>query len=159
MGRRPILSYITFYSCQALYKRQNLNQKQQTGDSSVGRALGLNWKWPWGRWFAPARALFFWYEFHLFNTSFLRILHFTPKVKYSGPFFWVQLKTKSFFVMVYAMSACEAADIAKPNEKWFSFQLNPEKRIWILIILMEVTPGTWCHSRVGLLGRASIGLG
>ena len=35
------LSYITFYSCQALYKRQNLSENQQTGDSSVGRAFGL----------------------------------------------------------------------------------------------------------------------
>ena len=44
-------------------------------------------------------------------------LVFTPKVKYSGVFFWVQLKTKSFLLMVYAMSACEAADIAKPKQK------------------------------------------
>ena len=42
---------------------------------------------------------------------------FTPKIKYSGLFFWVHLKTKSFFIKVYAMSACEAADIAKPNKK------------------------------------------
>ena len=53
------------------------------------------------------------------------------------------------------MSACEAADIAKPNKKWFSFPMNPEKETWILIILMEVTSGTCCHSRGDLLGHAN----
>ena len=42
---------------------------------------------------------------------------FTPKIKYSGLFFWVQFQTKSFSIKVYAMSACAAADIAKPNRK------------------------------------------
>ena len=57
--------------------------------------------------------------------------------------------------MVYAMSACEAADIAKPKTKWFIFKLNPEKEAWILIILMKVTYGTWGHSRGDLLGHAN----
>ena len=61
--------------------------------------------------FAPARRQC-WLLFFC-----LKILLFILKIKYSGLFFWVKFKSKSFFIKVYAMSACEAADIAKPNKK------------------------------------------